>query len=203
MNLQHYKIIFVAVVLLVSLFVASPALQRILVYPSNQSDSFTELWLYGPEKNADNYPYNITSDNDYSVYLGIGNQLGSCAYYQVNVKFCNSTLLLPSSFNRTSSTQPSLYSINAFVPYKETLEIPITFSFNYSYVEDLYCMSFNKLTVNGIPLSLQGSSATWDFQKDAFYGNLFFELWIYNSTTNAFQYHDRYVSLQLNMTGTL
>jgi uncharacterized membrane protein len=198
MDLQRYKVVFIAVVLLAALFVASPALQRILVYPSTQSASFSELWLLGPEKKAENYPYDIANNENYTVYLGLADQLGSCAYYQVEVKFCNSTQEAPNSFNHTSSSQPSLYTMNIFVPNTGSLEIPVSFSLDYSY-DNVSRIDFNRLSFNGLPLSLHGYSTTWDTQRNAFYGNLVFELWIYNSTTNAFQYHDRYVSLQLNM----
>ena len=40
----------------------------------------------------------------------------------------------------------------------------------------------------------------WDPQRMGYYGNVFFELWIFNDTANAFQYNQRYVSLWLNMT---
>jgi hypothetical protein len=42
----------------------------------------------------------------------------------------------------------------------------------------------------------------WNPQTNVFYGNLFFELWIYNSTISDFQYHERYVDLKFNMTST-
>jgi uncharacterized membrane protein len=98
-NLQRYKLLFIAVVLLVSLFVASPALQRVIVYPPSL-DSFSELWILGPDKTAYDYPYNFANNVDYTVYLGVANHLGSCAYYQIYVKLCNSTEQLPSSFNQ-------------------------------------------------------------------------------------------------------
>jgi hypothetical protein len=40
----------------------------------------------------------------------------------------------------------------------------------------------------------------WNSTRRGFFGNLFFELWIYNSTTGLFNYHRRDVGLILNMT---
>ena len=198
MDLQRYKIVFIIVVLLIALFLASPALEKILVYPSAQSASFSELWILGPDKKAENYPYNIMNGENYTVYLGVADQLGSCAYYNVEVKFCNSTQELPNSFNHTYSSQPSLYTMNLFVPNSGDLEVPVSFSFDYSY-DNVSRIDFTRLYFNGLPLNLNGYSTKWDTQRNSFYGNLVFELWIFNSTTNAFQYHDRFVSLQLNM----
>lgn len=198
MDLQRYRIVFIVAILLAALFVASPVIQTVLVYPSVQSASFSELWLLGPEKKAENYTSVISPKENYTVYLGVANQLGSCAYYRVDVKFCNATQQLPNSFNRTSSTQPLLYSMNLIVPDKGSLEVPVSFSFDYTFDESLYRVDFIDLTLNDLPLNLQGYTVTWTPQK-AFSGDLIFELWIYNGTTSAFEYHERYVGLHLNI----
>ncbi len=200
MDLQRYKIVFIIVVLLAALLVATPVLERILVYPSAQSASFSELYLLGPSQTAENYPYNITLNENYTVYLGVSNQLGSCAYYQLEIKFCNLTQQAPNSFNATSSPQPSLYTMNLFVPNTGSLQVPISFSLNYSYNPALSQVNFNQLVLNGLPLSLQGYSTAWNSHRNDFYGNLIFELWIYNGAAGAFEYNDRYVSLLLNLT---
>ena len=198
MNLQNYRIVFIVAILLAALFVASPAIQAVLVYPSAQSASFSELWLLGPEKKAENYTSTISPNENYTIYLGVANQLGSCAYYRVDVKLCNSTQQLPSSFNRTSSIQPSLYSMNLIVPDKGSLEMPVSFSFNYTFDEFLYQVNFVDLKFNGLPLNLEGYTVAWTPQS-VFSMDLIFELWMYNSTTNAFEYHERYVGLHLNI----
>ena len=225
MNLQQYKALFIVVTAVLALLVASPAFEHIIVYP--QTEFFTELSLLGPDHMAENYPYNITPNESYSVFLGISNHLGSCAYYQVDVKFLNETQSAPDNFNRTSSTLPSLYNVAAFAAYKEDFELPVTVSFDYSFenvVRTIYTnvtgpggasqnltveqraenivmpqAVFHSVTFNGVSLSLAGLSSDFDSTRGVFYGNLVFELWIYNSTINAFQYHERFVSLLLNM----
>jgi hypothetical protein len=226
LNLTQYKALFIVVTAVLALLAASPALQRVLVYP--QTEFFTELSLLGPGHMAENYPYNITNGENYSVFLGVANQLGSCAYYQVQVKFRNETQSAPDSFNRTPSSLPSLYNLNVIVADKESLEIPVNFAFNYSFrsvartvytditvpgrpgqnatVEQradnitLLQANFDSLKFNGETLNLQGYSSDWNPQTNVFYGNLVFELWIYNGTLNDFQYHTRFVDLKLNMT---
>lgn len=198
MTLQENKIIIIVVTAVVGLIVASPALQHVLVYP--QTEFFTELYLLGPNHMASDFPYNITSGQNYNVSLGISNQLGSCAYYQVQVKFRNSTQSAPDSFNRTYSLQPSLYNVNVFVADKETWELPVTFGLDYSYDENSTQINFSKLSFNNELLNLNGSSTSWDSNTTSYYGNLIFELWIYNDTAGGFQYHQRFVDMKFNMT---
>ena len=203
MNLQGYKALLLVVTAVLSLLVASPALERLLVYP--QTEFFTEMWLLGPEHMAENFPTNITTNSNYNIYLGIANHLGSCAYYTVEVKFRNQTQSAADSFNRTASSLPPLYSISAFVADKENWELPITFSLDYSYSENTANASLSKVNVNnimfnGAKLNLDRFSATWDPEHNGFFGCLFFELWIYNDATGGMQYHQRYTSLRLNMT---
>ena len=198
MNIKEYGVLFWIVVGVLALLVASPALQRLLIYP--QTEFFTELWLLGPEHKGENYPFNITRNENYNVFLGVANHLGHGAYYVVQVKFRNLTQSGADSFNRTSSSLPSLYSIAAIVADKETWELPVVFSFDYAYDVNVSQVYFNRVMFNDVVLDLNGSSAAWDPQRSGFFGNLFFELWIYNDTIGNFQYHERYTDLKFNMT---
>ena len=131
MNLTQYKALFILVTAVLALLVASPALQHILVYP--RTEFFTEISLLGPNHMAQDYPYNITNNANYKIFLDVTNQLGSCAYYQVQVKFRNETQSAPDNFNRTPSSLASLYNLNLFVADRESLELPVDFTFSYSF----------------------------------------------------------------------
>ncbi len=226
MNLQQYKLPFIVVAAILALLVASPALQRVLVYP--ETEFFTELGLLGPGHMAENYPYNITSNQDYSLFLQIRNNLGSAAYYMVDVKFRNETQSAPNSFEGTPSALNPLYSIPVFVADKESFEIPVNFAFDYSFrnvtrliyynvtvpgeagqnattkevAENVTLLqaNFNSLTFNGVNLPLTGLSSDWNATQSRFYGNLIFELRVYNSSLGYFVFHDRFVDLKFNMT---
>jgi hypothetical protein len=200
-NLQEYKVFLLIVTAVLALLVASPALQRLLVYP--QTEFFTEMWLLGPAHKAEDYPFNIALGENYTVFLGIANHLGHNAYYFVQVKFRNQTQSAADSFNRTPSSLAPLYSITAFVADKEKWEIPISFSFNYvqdSFNETLLQVRFLDMTFNDSVLNLNGYTAGWESERSGFFGNLFFELWIYDGTISALQYHERFTGLWLNMT---
>ena len=228
LDLLRYKAFFLVVTGVLALLVSSPVLEKVLVYP--QTEFFTELWLLGPQHTAENYPHNITNNENYSVFLGVANHLGSCAYYVVEAKLRNATQSGADSFNRTSSSLEPFYSLNFFVPDKETWEIPMSFSLDYSfekvtrtvyrnvsvYAPDgnvtyqmipenvtLERANLNLLRLNDITVSLQGLSSDFDPQTREFFGNLVFELWIYDAQTSSFVYNERYVDLKFNMTKTL
>jgi hypothetical protein len=57
------------------------------------------------------------------------------------------------------------------------------------------------LTVNGATISVD-KSAEWNSTSNEYPYELFMELWIYNVTIDAFQYHNRFVGIWLNMTAT-
>jgi uncharacterized membrane protein len=198
MRLHEYGVLFVAVTGIVALLVASPALSRLLVYP--RTDFFTEIWILGPNHKAEDYPFSVSRGQSYSVSLGIGNHLGYCAYYVVEVKFRNQTQLAPNSFNHTSSNLPSLFNITAFVADEGIWEFPVSFSFDYGYNATLAQVSLHNLILNDIELDMHAYTITWDSKNKGFFGNLFFELWIYNATTSNLRYHERFVGLWLNMT---
>jgi hypothetical protein len=198
LNLEEAKTVFIVATAIVTLIVASPALSRLLVYP--QTEFFTELWLLGPGHRAEGYPFNVSRGESYGVYLGVGNHLGYCAYYIVEVKFRNETQSAPDSVNHTPSSLPSLFNITAFVANGGVWEVPLTFSFNYEFNKKLSQVEFFTLTLNGVVLDLRGSASAWNATESRFYGNMVFELWIYNAGASDFQYHERFVDLKLNMT---
>lgn len=201
-NLSEYKVIFIVVTMILALFVASPALSKLLVYP--RTEFFSEMSLLGSNHTAEGYPYNISKGANYAVFLGLGNQLGYCAYYVVEVKFRNETQSAPSSFgpveDRTPSSSPSLFNVSAFVADEQNWELPVSFSFDYGVSVDKSSVVFRSLTFNNQVLSLEGYVTAWNATRSIFYGNLVLELWIYDAQATALSYHGRYVDLKFNMT---
>jgi hypothetical protein len=201
-NLSEYKVIFIVVTAVVALLVASPVLSRILVYP--RTEFFSEMWLLGPNHKAEGYPYNISQGQNYTVFLGIGNQLGYCAYYVVEVKFRNQSQSVPSSFGpieeRVPSNLSSLFGVRVFVADEGVWEAPLTFSFDYGFNESLMRVEFSSLNINGVAVDLAGQVIMWDAGNEEFRGFLFFEVWLYDAEVDDFGYHGRFVSLRLNMT---
>jgi hypothetical protein len=197
MSLYEYRVLFFIVTGILALVVASPALSRLLVLP--RTEFFTELWILDSKYMAEDYPFNITRNHNYSVFLGIGNRLGYCAYYLVEVKFRNLTQSAPDSFDCTPSSLPALFNVTAFVADEGVWELPLTFSFDYGYNETVLQVEFQSLTLNDVVSDMRNYTVAWDSGKKGFFGDLFFELWIYNGTTGSFRYHERFVNLRLKM----
>jgi hypothetical protein len=201
-SLKEHGLLFWTVVGVSALLVASPMLNRLLVYP--RTEFFTEFWILDANRRTEDYPFNVTSNHNYSVSLRVANHLGYCAYYLIEAKLRNQTEPAPTSFgpveNRVPSSLPSLFNITGFVADEAVWEQPLTFSLDYELNETPLRVELNSLTLNDVVLDVKGHTMAWDSNKNAFLGNLFFELWIFNETLSDFQYHARFVGLWLNMT---
>ena len=202
-DVAQYRVLFLTVTFVVTLLAASPVLSRVLVYP--RTEFFTELWLLGPDHVADGYPYNVSSEAEYAVYLGVSNRLGYAACYQIQVKFRNVSEPGPTSFGpegtRVPSNVSSLLNLTVFVGDLAVWEQRIPFSFTYAYNPVTQRVDFGSLTFSGVLLDLTGRSIAWNASRREFAGILFFETWLYRNETVGFVSHERFVSLRLNMTG--
>jgi len=201
MGVEVYRGWFIVGSLALMLMAATPTLAMFIRLPSG-SERFSELWLLGPGHKAEDYPFNVEVDKTYSVYVGVGNRLGYSAYYMVYVKFRNQTQPLPIDSNATPSALPTLYEFNFFVRYGEVWETLLNFRILDAELFSENGKNFtsvNNLAINEIP-SRVDSLSVWDEARNGFYYQLFFELWLYNMTTQSFQYHNRFVAIWLNMT---
>jgi hypothetical protein len=197
MGLSQYKTLILVVTVALALLIASPAIQQVLVYP--KTDNFTEFWMFGPNRDAA-YPGNVTANQNYRIYLDVTNHLGSTSNYNIEIKLRNQTQSGPSSFDHTSSNLPALSSIAIVAADNQTAETALDISFQYHIVNgSTGTLVMDNVTVNGFGLDASKTTIAYDKTKGGFYGNLFFELYIFNGTTNAFQYHQRYLSLWLKM----
>jgi hypothetical protein len=203
-DITKHTAAFFIVIAVAALLVALPALSRAHVWP--QTETFTELYVLGSNQTAEDYPFNLSSGRGYSITLGLGNHLGYCAYYLIEVKFRNESQSAPTSFgsveNRLPSSLRSLYNVTAFVADASVWQLPVSFGFDYGYNDSLLRVDFHSLTFNGNVLSLKEESTTWNATTNRFYGDLVFELWRFNSSSNGFRYDGNFVDLKLNMTVT-
>lgn len=202
MNVREYGVLFWVVVGILALLVASPALSRLLVYP--RTEFFTELWLLDANHGTEEYPANISRGENYSVFLGVGNRLGYCASYVVQVKFRNQTQPAPTSFGpveeRVPSSLRSLFDVRVFVADDQVWEMPLTVSFDYGFNETLMRVELTSFSVNGATVDLDGNMVVSDAVSGELRGFLFFELWLYDAAVDGFRYHGRFLQLSLNMT---
>lgn len=191
MSIGDLKLVYVASVVVLSLIIVAPTVTMVVTLPGGER--FSELWLLGQNRMAEDYPFNVKANETYKVYLGLGNHLGGLEYYLVYVKFRNQTESLPDSMNGTSEYR-------VFLGDSEVWEKNITFSFDFERVAfDGNVCKISNLVLDGLVLNVD-KVAAWDSATNGFYCQLFFELWLYNAALSGFQYHNRFVGIWLNMT---
>jgi hypothetical protein len=198
MKLEDYKQVFATIGLVGVLLFATPALGLVVHLPSGEK--FSELWVLGSGHMAEDYPFNVRENESHLVYLGVDNRLSSSAYYEVIVKFANQSDSLPDTAAGVPSSLPGLYEYRVFLQDGQSWERPSTFSF--SQVSAAQNRSVvGGLRVNGVTLSVE-KPEVWDDGNSGYFYELFMELWIYNVASGAFQFHNRYVGLWLNVTSS-
>jgi len=196
MKLGDYKLIFVAAGLIGALLIASPAIAGAISLP--EGEKFSELYLLGPNQMAENYPSNIAVGQNYSVYVGVANQMGSSAYYILYVKLANSTDQLPNTNLQTPSLLAPLYEYRFSLPDSTNWTSLLQFSPSKATIQGNNSQ-INTLQINDQTFNVE-KSATWNSNSTKFTYQLFFELWTYNEQTESVEYNNRYVNLQLNLT---
>ncbi|XES78276.1 MAG: DUF1616 domain-containing protein [Candidatus Bathyarchaeia archaeon] len=199
MRLIGYKIGLFSVGLIGILLLASPVLSNVIHLPPEEQ--FSELYLLGPNQKAQDYPYNIDSGQNYSIYIGVGNRLGSAAYYAVNLKLLNETDSLPNATVSSPSPLQSLYTYQFLLPKNQSVELPLAFSFSGVYERENQS-SIRSMSINNNNIEVN-KAAIWNSNSTAFTYRLLVELWAYNAKNGAVEYDNRYVYLQLNLTSTL
>jgi uncharacterized membrane protein len=194
--LQNYRALILVVVAILALIIATPVIEQYVSAP--KTESITELSVLGPYRNA-TYPYNLTSGDRYSLYFTVTNHLGSSANYMLQAKFRNQNQSGPDSFNQTSSSLPALAEFTFTVDDEKSIELPIDVSFIYKITPLESKANLNSIAINDSTVDMNNLPVTWDSTKNAYLGNIFFELYLYNSTSGDFQYNQRYVSLWVNL----
>jgi len=198
-SLTEYRYVFVAVGLMGVVGFSVPSAVMVVRLPGGER--FSELYVLGPGHMAEAYPFNVSVGNDYLVYLGVGNHLGSAAYYEVVLKLRNSTEALPNATSGVASSLPVLYSYEVFLADGQTWEGALNFSFaDVVFGENV--SSVGMIRINDAVVNVD-KSAAWDNVNNGYFYQLIAELWLYNTTSNGFVFHDRFVTRWLNMTSAV
>ena len=198
MKFEDYRALFLVASLVSGVLAASPALSLFVSFPTS-GESFSEFWLLGLDHRAESYPFNVSVDETNGpIYLGVRNHMGSSKYYMVYVKLRNQTQPLPDGSTGKPSPVPPLYEFQFFLSDDEVWEHSVTFVIHYtSSQNDSVVVHYT--SINGVRFPVN-SSSIWDWERNGFYYQLFFELWLYNTASHSFQYYDRFVGIWLNMT---
>jgi len=194
-QIKQYRAVILIASAALALMIVSPTIGSYLVIP--QTSPFTEMALLDGNRTT-NYPSNISTGEKLGLFLEITNHMNSLSYYVVEVKFRNESQASPNSFEHTASDLDPLARFTVIVADEETVQLPIYISFNYSINQLAERMVIQSISLNDLPIKFE-SSLYWNPETKGYFGNLFFELYKYNDTTNAMQYHQRYVGLWLKL----
>jgi uncharacterized membrane protein len=195
MNFKNAKIFYGFLCFVLSLIILSPLLFSFISIPEGKD--FTELWLLGSNHEIETDPLIIFERTPFTVYLGVANHMGDLEYYKIYVKLRHQNETLPDREKKLSSSLEPLFEYRLFLSNDETWEKKLLVSFEDVKFEG-NISRVSRLSINGYAVNMDKIVA-WDETSRGFYCQLFFELWVYNSTTSDFQFHNRYVSLWINL----
>ncbi len=181
------------------LLIASPIIADIINIPGGEK--FSELYLLGPEQMAQNLPFNVVADRNYTVYLGIGNHLDASTYYVCYVKLRNQIDALSNETAGTPSSLAPLYEYRPMVQNEENWTVPLIFSLSGILTSSNQTL-LQRLTINNVKFIVD-KTAQFDHDNNGYYYQFFVELWAFNPASNALQYQNRYVYFWLNATSTV
>jgi hypothetical protein len=198
-NLKKIRNLYVLSCIVLCLVFLSPTLAMLVPVPEGQK--FSELWILGPTHMMEGYPFNILAGETYKVYLGVGNRIGHLGYYRVSVKVRTQSEPSPNTSSGAPSSLASLSEYNVFLRNDETWEHEFSFSFEGVLFEENTCR-VSKVLIGDYAVDLNKVAIRND-TSNAFYYELFFELWIYDVAAQSFQFNNRWVGLWLNMSKPL
>jgi uncharacterized membrane protein len=161
---------------------------------------FSEIYILGSTQKFSDYPYNVTAGQTYRIYVGVENHEGTSAYYTIEMKFRNQTEPLPNATAGKSSSMQPLFECQFLSQDKQTIQNPINFSFSeVSFSSNQ--SQIKKIIINNAAFEINESSIS-NSSMQTFHYEIFFELWIYKTQSDSFEFTKQYVTLKLNLLST-
>ena len=190
-----YVVTTVVLILLANIYLISTVLP---ITEGLWDHPFSEFWVLGPDHTIGGYPFNVIVGRKEALFVGVRNHLDHVAYYEVQVKLCNRTQPLPD--RGEPSALPFIRAFRFILKEGEGWETSFNFTiWDASFFDS--SSSIGLLAINNDVYEVN-SSSHWNPAQSGFYYYLFFELWLYNITSQHFEYHERFVSIILNMTAS-
>lgn len=182
----------------------------IVFFPMDASDGtqrFSEIWILGPERTAAKYPFSLNVNNSYSCqfFVGVKNDLGHDMDYLLQVKLSNQTDVLPDHSNLTPSPLQSVYEFKFSLSNEEIWEtyVNLTVPESAFFFVERNMMNLTGIILNSTSISGFSLTLTRTIETRGYPFLVFFELWAYDTTFQKFTYHNRFVSLWLNLQSEL
>lgn len=195
MNFENIRLLYVFSCIGLGLLILLPTF--FAVFPFPEGEGFSELWLLGSNHMIESGRLDVLLNTRYSVYLGVHNQMPGLEYYRIYVKLLSKS----EAFQETGTGIP--ISLEPIFEYRFVLSSNETWEENFAFIfkdvtfeENLSRIS--NLSINGNDINVD-KILIQDNNSNEFYCQMVFELWIYNSTTSVFQFHNHFVEFWMNM----
>ena len=201
MNLSDLKLVYVFSCVVLGLVILLPGMFEVMPL-LNEGEPFSELYVLGSNRMLENIPSNVMANSLYTVYLGVGNHMNELESYLVYVKLRNQTEPLPDTIAGLPSPLAPAFEYRMILDDGDVWEKEFSFSFEGVSFDGSNSSQVTGLSINGLFVNVD-KVAVWNEEKNGFFYQLFFELWIYNATTSVFEFHNRSVGFLLNMTRPL
>ncbi len=195
MKSESLKTPFLLATLVVSIIIL-PSLFSVL--PSKSSESFSELYILGKNHMAEDYPSTVKTNETYPIFLGVGNHVGSQAHYAVYMKLRNQNEPAPSTKSGSPSPSPTIRNYTISLANDGYWETPIDLRFSGLSFSANTC-TVGSLVTGNRTFSIN-KAVPWSSEKNGFFVQLFFELWMQNPGSSSFQFQSKYVGIWLNVT---
>lgn len=195
-SLNDWRLSFSVVGLVGVLLFCMPSFTWFLRAPAGEG--FSELYILGPARVAEDQPFNVGAGQSYALFLGVGNHMSGPVYYMACVKLRNETEALPNATSDVASSLPVLYEYRVFLTDDATWEGTL----NLSLADVTFGMSgatIGAVSFNGA-VSQVNKMVAWDENRTGYYFEVFTELWMYNRASDSFAYDNRFVGLWMNLT---
>lgn len=179
---QNWRGLIVVFVILIILCEATTYVAT-MPFPREQ---FFQLYVLGADHTASHYyPYddmNISPGEQVAWHLGVANSMGTVQLVSIRVKVSNETIKPPDDQQSVESPAPAVADFARFLQDNETYETPFVWSIS------------NATQSGGTTriLTLQIDNATFQISDwsatNGYNFRLIFELWVWQTDSNAFEY---------------
>jgi uncharacterized membrane protein len=129
------------IILIISIITAAGSLVYIVVTP-RIGEQFTEFYLLGPDGMADNYPRNLTQNENATIIIGVVNHEYQTINYTIETWLVNQTTAIDNTTNETITTYHNIWYLDTITtqlthvpidiegPWQPQYETNYTFSIN-------------------------------------------------------------------------
>ena len=179
-------ILITLVLVLVSTFIA------IVIFLPFNSEKYSEIWLLGENRVANDLPYSI--DGNHLIYVGVANHRGVDESYLVSLKIRDVAQVQLDSSSSGPSSSPSIHDFSVVVNDDESVELPIQFSFGDFDVET-DSLVLGDIRVNDVVYSIDTEILK---DEELFSVQLLFELWRFDELSEGYIFQDLAVSFWLH-----